>query len=214
MAKQGKAALQFLIGLILCLFIISVSVTLTLQFRPLFYMDMRLLDIPGMSGFDEATIRDNYDALIAYNGLFHRGPLELPSLAMSESGRIHFEEVKVVFDLFGWMAIVTFVLSVAGILWSRSQKRYSYLKTAALLCVILPAALGIFVAINWDFAFTLFHRVVFRNDYWIFNAVTDPVILMLPDTFFLHCALLIFSMVVLGSILCWIVYSYLKKKTT
>lgn len=148
MKKRFRTALQILLGLCLCLFIISAAVSVTLQFKLLYYADIKLLDIPAQSGLDETTVRENYDALIAYNNLFGREPLEFPSLAMSEAGRIHFREVKVIFDLFGWMAIISFLLSAAGILYSRRQKGYLYLKTAALLSVILPVLLGVLVAIN------------------------------------------------------------------
>ena len=48
--------------------------------------------------------------------------------------------------------------------------------------------------------------LVFRNDFWIFDWRTDPVILILPDTFFLHCAVLIFALVFLFSIVMLILY--------
>ena len=197
--SRWQTALQLLLGLCLCLCIISLSVVVTQNFRPLYYADIHLLKIPAMSGLDEAEIKANFDVLIDYNSLFHRGPLEFPTLAMSESGRIHFEEVKAVFDFFGYTAIVTAVLSAVGILWSRKQKRYTYLKAAGLMSVIGPVLLGIVVAVNWDFAFVAFHKVVFNNDFWIFDAVTDPVITILPDAYFLHCAIMIFALVILGS---------------
>ena len=54
---------------------------------------------------------------------------------------------------------------------------------------LLPAVLGIIVYAAWDEAFNLFHHAFFRNDYWIFDPAVDPVITILPDRFFLHCAL-------------------------
>ena len=47
-----------------------------------------------------------------------------------------------------------------------------------------------------------FHHVMFSNDYWLFDPATDPVILILPDAFFLHCALAILICVLAGSALC------------
>ena len=210
----GKTLFQIFLGLALCLFIISVSVVATQNFRPLYYADIRLLHIPESSGLDEETIRANFDVLIDYNGLFHRGSLQFPTMAMSESGRIHFEEVKAVFDLFGYTALITFVLSVIGILLARRQRRYTYLKIAGLLSIILPVLLGILVAVNWDLAFVAFHKVVFHNDYWLFDAATDPVITILPDTYFLHCAVMIFTLVILGSILCLIFHRALSRRRT
>ena len=58
------------------------------------------LHITELSGREEKDIRSNYDALIDYNSLFNHQPLKFPTCAMSESGRIHFEEVKKIFDFF------------------------------------------------------------------------------------------------------------------
>ena len=85
------------------------------------------------------------------------------------------------------------------------------LKLTSILAVALPAVIGLFVAVNWDWAFVTFHHIAFDNDYWIFDPATDPVINILPDTFFLHCALLILGGVVLGSVVCGAAYRKLQK---
>ena len=103
---------QLIGGMIVCLLIISFSVTLTLNFRPLYYADIQHLHIAELSGRNEEDIRQNYDALIDYNSLFNHEPLKFPTCTMSESGRSHFEEVKKVFDLFGWTLIITFGLTL------------------------------------------------------------------------------------------------------
>ena len=103
---------QLIGGMIVCLLIISFSVTLTLNFRPLYYADIQHLHIAELSGRNEEDIRQNYDALIDYNSLFNHEPLKFPTCTMSESGRSHFEEVKKIFDLFGWTLIITFGLTL------------------------------------------------------------------------------------------------------
>lgn len=80
------------------------------------------------------------------------------------------------------------------------------------MTVALPAVLGILIALNWQTVFVLFHRIVFNNNYWIFDPATDPVITILPDAFFMHCALLILALVVLGSAVCLLVYRHCKKR--
>lgn len=77
---------QIIGGIVVCLLIISFSVTLTLNFRPLYYADIQNLHITELSGREEKDIRSNYDALIDYNSLFNHQPLKFPTCAMSESG--------------------------------------------------------------------------------------------------------------------------------
>ena len=43
--------------------------------------------------------------------------------------------------------------------------------------------------------------MVFSNDYWLFDPAADPVILILPDGYFLQCAVLILVLVFIGSLL-------------
>lgn len=209
--KKNNLIFHTVLALVLTLTIISASVVLTLAFRPLYYLDISVLDIPEQSGYSKEEIRDNYDVLIDYNMSFGSKRLEFPSLAMSEPGRIHFEEVRDIFHLFKYMAMAGAVLSITGIVFCIRRKEHKYLKLTSILTVVLPAGLGILVALNWDWAFVAFHHLVFDNDYWIFDPVTDPVITILPDIFFLHCALMILACVVLGSLICGLAYRRCKK---
>lgn len=204
--KKQNLLFHTALSFVLMLTIISVSVVFTLGFRPLYYLDIHALHIPEVSGYSEEEIRENYDVLIDYNLSFGDEPLEFPSLAMSEPGRIHFEEVKEIFNLFKYMAIGGIILSAAGIWFCTHRKEYRYLKLTSVLTIVLPAALGLLVALNWDWVFVTFHHIAFDNDYWLFDPATDPVITILPDTFFLHCALLIFGCVVAGSVICALIY--------
>ena len=204
--------LNIFLSLALVLFIISAAVVVTLNFRPLYYFDIDFLDIPAYSGMSREVIVENYDALIRYNSIFGPKTLEFPSLAMSESGRIHFEEVKAVFHFFEITAIVSGLLSSLGIAYRAKKKNPGYLLLAGILTVGIPAVLAAFIAMNWDKVFILFHQIVFHNDYWIFDPATDPVIMILPDTFFMHCALLILGLIVLGSAVCFILYGIAKRK--
>ena len=204
---------QFVLGVILMLFFISFSVTVTLNFRPLYHWDMKAMNLSAVSGLTEEQILRNYDTLIDYNNIWGPDTLEFPDLAMSESGRIHFEEVKRVFSVFEWMVPVTFALGAAGIWRCHQKKQFRYLKYTALLTILVPAAIGIAMAVSWDTVFVTFHKIVFRNNFWIFDARTDPVITILPDTFFLHCAILIIAGVLIGSGICCILYLKKRKET-
>lgn len=210
--KKNNVVFHTVLALVLTLTIISVSVVFTLAFRPLYYLDISALDIPEQSGYPEEEIRENYDVLIDYNLSFGKEQLEFPTLAMSEPGRIHFEEVRDIFNIFKYMTIAGVVLSIGGIVFCIRRKEYRYLKLTSILAVALPAVIGLLVALNWDWAFVTFHHIAFDNDYWIFDPLTDPVITILPDTFFMHCALMILGCVVLGSVACGVIYRKCKRE--
>ena len=197
---------QLLTALALTLCIISVSVVITLNFRPLYYFDIGYFDLVEKTGYTEEMIRENYDVLSDYNSVFFRDALEFPSLPMSEQGRIHFVEVKNIFVFIQAVLLpVSLIGSIIGILALKKQKP-AYLKLTSVLSIGLPALLGILIALNWDRFFVIFHEIFFNNDYWIFDYKTDPVIRILPDGFFMHCALMILLLIVLGSLICFIIY--------
>lgn len=177
---------NILISLCLALFIISASVTITLNFRPLYYHDISSLKIEETSGFSKKVIRENYDALIDYNQFFYSSKLKL-TLPMSREGKIHFEEVKRIFVGIEYLCVITLILSYFLIKRKIRSRNIDFLRSASIITVLLPVIVGILCAFNWDAAFTLFHEIMFRNDYWIFDEATDPVIMILPDAFFLHC---------------------------
>ncbi len=187
------------------LFLISAAVYLTLVCRPLYYFDMQYLKIAEESGYSEKEIRENYDALIDYNLSPRQEKLEFPTLPMSREGEIHFGEVKVIFQLF--LRILAVTAPAAVIVFCVKKWKLTFLKWAGLLTPLLVAVLAILIAVDWDRAFVLFHELVFANDYWLFDPVTDPVITILPDTYFLHCAVLILTLILIGSAVCVILPS-------
>ncbi len=200
---------QAVLAIVLTLFIIGVAVVGTLVFRPLYYADMKKLNLAEKSGYSEEKIRENYDALIAYNMAWKDGELSFPSLPMSENGKIHFEEVKEIFDMFKYLAVFGGLSGLAGIVIMTRRKQYRYLKMTAVVAGVLPVGLGLLVAVCWKQVFVIFHTLFFDNDFWLFDPNTDPVITILPDTFFMHCAWMIFGGVLLGAVVCMVAYSVL-----
>lgn len=195
----------------LALFIITAAVSITLNFRPLYYHDISALKIEETSGFSRNIIKQNYDALIDYNQFFHSGKLKL-TVPMSNEGRIHFSDVKRIFVAIEITCIITFVLSSLLIKKQIAQKDVEFLKLSSMITILLPSIAGIFTALNWDATFIMFHKIMFRNDYWLFDEIKDPVITMLPDTFFLHCAIMIIALILLGSLSCIIFRSFFRHK--
>ncbi|MGF7142948.1 integral membrane protein (TIGR01906 family) [Anaerotaenia torta] len=192
---------DLLIGVLFTLLFISMAVVVTINFRPLYYLDISLLHIEETSGISRDEIKENYDALIDYSSPFYQGELHFPTLPASEHGLVHFEEVKNIFTAFYLMAAAALALGVLVIIRKTRRNEYGYLLTSSIMAIALPSLLALLLSIDFDRAFVVFHKLFFKNDYWLFDPATDPVILILPDTFFLHCALMIIALVILMSLL-------------
>lgn len=55
---------------------------------------------------------------------------------------------------------------------------------ALLFYLVLAAILGVAMSIDFTSCFTLFHKLFFTNNLWIFNPAMDYMIRMLPEEFF------------------------------
>lgn len=203
---------NIIFSVLLILLFISFAVVFTLNFRQLYYFDMDYLNIPVNSGLEEDVIRRNYDVLIDYNSMFFEGELVFPDLAMSEAGRIHFQEVKNIFVGLQRLLIVDFLLCALLFVSHIRRKSFAFLRMAGTLTIVIPAVLGGLIALNWNWVFVTFHHIAFNNDYWIFDSAADPVINILPDIFFMHCALMILAIVVLCAVVCLAAGYILMKK--
>lgn len=200
------------LAIMLMIFIISFAVVFTVFFKPLYYFDINYLNIDQISGLDAETIKENYRILINYQSIFYQGTLNLPDFVMSDSGRIHFEEVKRIFVAIQVMMVISGLISIPMTIKKIKEKEYRFLRLTGLITIIVPTVLGFLAALDFERAFVLFHQIVFRNDYWIFDYRTDPVITILPETFFMHCFMLIVVIVCLLAIICLGYYRYQQKK--
>lgn len=203
---------DILTSLSLMIFIISFAIVLTVFFKPLYYSDIDRLKIDMTSGLSIATIKENYDVLIHYQSIFYQGSLILPDFIMSNGGRIHFEEVKIIFEVIQVLMIFSGICSIILIYQQYQKNEFRFLKLTALITIIIPIVLASLAAIDFNQAFILFHKIVFRNDYWIFDVRTDPVISILPEAFFMHCFIMIIMIVVICVGICFFLYHHIRKQ--
>lgn len=207
-----KRLLNILLSFSLAIFIISSSIILGLKCKSIYYYDIDKLNITEMSGLSEDEIKLNYDYLIDYNLNRNVGEFNLPTIKYSTEGKIHFEEVRDIFQIFINVFYITGIISLVGIILSIKNKNINILNTTSITTILLPIITAIPLLINFNYFFIKFHEMVFSNDYWIFDPLTDPVINILPESVFFHIGILILSIILLVSILLQIAYRLLSKK--
>lgn len=199
--------------IVLVLFLISFSVVFVLYARPLYYIDIPMLGLERASGRSSDVIKRNYDAIVDYMYVWNRTPyLQLPDFAMSEHGVIHFRDCKRIFDVVQCICVFTGILTVIGAIAHRHSLHYRYLRAAGFLTVAVPAVLGILSYLNWNKVFITFHKIFFRNNYWIFDPASDPVITILPDAFFLQCVIVVAAVLAIGAIILFVTASRRKRR--
>lgn len=203
---------QIIAAIFLTIFILTFSVVFTLNFRPLYYHDITTLKIEHTSGFSKKQILENYNTLIDYNCIFHQNPLKL-TLPMSKEGRLHFEEVKHIFDFLQLLCLISAVGLLLLCKNAISKHNYKFFILSSICTFFVPTAFAIIFAINgWENTFTFFHKILFQNDYWLFDEFTNPIIKILPDVFFFHYTIMILCLVLTGIFINFLLYLFFRKK--
>ena len=120
-------------------------------------------------------------------------------LPFSAEGAGHFADVRGLFLLAVWVFVAAAGLLLAGAVVCRLQRQRlprlggrtpGFWAACGLGGLFLLIAL--LAALDFDGAFTVFHSIFFPGkDNWLFDPVTDPVILILPEAFFRNCAIAI-----------------------
>lgn len=190
------------------LFILSFAIAFTINFTPMFAFDVDYFNIPARTGLSKETILENYRILIDYLNYPWIESLQMPDFPSSESGLFHFYEVKVLFLL---DYAILFISAPLSFFFLRHKKRtntlYELIQPTRIM-IILPIIALFFIFINFDQLFTTFHEVFFNNDAWLFDYRTDPIILALPQEFFMHCFILVFGLLEVGL---WLIHRYTKR---
>ncbi len=209
MKKALNCFLTALFIFAVLILIITFSISLPIYFRFFYYAHINTLDIPSITGYDYNTIKEAYDQVLNY--------LTLPNVqfgtgvfAHSQEGASHFADCKALFNLNLICLIVSATTVVAILILSKKKivKMYNIFGFSpafysALLIFLAVGILGAIIAVDFDYAFTVFHHLFFPGkENWTFHPAYDEIILALPQQFFSNCAILIGSSI---AIICVII---------
>lgn len=177
---------------IIVMFFISGAILTTILFKPLFLLFLNQLDTEALVGLSHHQVSVNYDILMGYLLNPFVSTLQLPNFAMSASGAFHFYEVQRLFLLNNVVFVSSGMITYFIIKTMQRQKRYDVFATMFKKLIWLPVLIVVVLLLGFNFWFVLFHQIAFGNNDWLFNPVTDPIILVLPESFFLGCFVMVF----------------------
>ncbi len=176
----------------LFLFLISLAVAITINFRPLYVFDIDHLNILRYTTLDQRVLLENFDHLMAYLNNPFQEVLKLPDFPVSASGAHHFFEVKRLFLIDYAVLLVTLIPTIYFLGYLKKNNRFWRLIRPFQIGMFVPIIIGFFMAAGFDRFFILFHETFFNNEDWLFNPATDPIINVLPEQFFMHSFILFF----------------------
>lgn len=139
----------------------------------------------------------------------------------NEQDRLHMADVRNLFlgglKLRNYAVILAIILMIVLRAKKADFRRLvpqGYLQ-ALFVYLILAAILGVAMSIDFTSCFTLFHKLFFTNNLWIFDPETDYMIRMLPEGFFSDMVIrvgVIFIVLLAVPGVTAVVYSWKRKK--
>ncbi|KRM06941.1 MAG: TIGR01906 family membrane protein [Liquorilactobacillus ghanensis] len=169
--------------IVLGIFIISLAITITINFTPLYYYFVYHYQLASLVNLSSGEVISEYHRLLAYLNFPWITHLKLifPSTLAAKQ---HFEDVKHLF-LINYLCLVMTVFPASKYL-SELKKTSSWWRLMPLCRMVVSILIVIllFAGVDFNDFFIFFHRALFRNQDWLFDPSKDPIIKVLPENFF------------------------------
>ncbi|MBG9982214.1 TIGR01906 family membrane protein [Aerococcaceae bacterium DSM 111020] len=191
-SMKGLKLVGCFLALLVGLFSISITIT-TLASIPVYYLYSQLFNLGESVGLTHQQLQVSYQSIVQY--LLHPFTeiLTIPYFSSSAQGLQHFQDVKLLIQL---NALIS-VLACVGLPWIVRQlkvaREYLFVQAGFYFLYSVPLLFLFMIFVNFERIFILFHEIVFTNDYWLFDPIYDPIITVLPESFFM----LLFIIVIL-----------------
>lgn len=221
MKKEYRTSKLLTVIMILTVFlyILSSSIAFPILCKPFYYAQIDDLAIAETSGLSRAQIKTAYSEVVDYC-IGAREDFAVGGLGYSEEGKDHFTDCRGLFLLdLGVLAgsllllVLWLVLRLFVPVRCVRPKNHSVGFWGALSLLIAFAVIGGLGAIDFDKTFVIFHRLFFPGKTnWLFDPAVDEIINILPETFFMRCAIVIVGLIVTQCLILIIADLILKSK--
>ena len=210
MTRSGSSGKIYtvLMTLALAVLVFSAAVSVPLLWRGFYFLQIGLLRLEETTPWSAAEMREAYNQMMDF--CMWGRPFGTGVLKWSEEGMQHFADCRVLFMLDLRMLILSFAAVIALLLIRRKAGFLPWRpfgRGPAFWAGVIPACVFAVLAmlvrfINFDKAFVIFHHLFFPGKTnWIFDWNEDQIIQILPETFFMNCAILIVVLILVLSLL-------------
>ena len=195
------------------IFLISINIIAVFNSKFIFEYFAVKNNLSIMTNLPHEEILLDYNRIIDYvmNPLIQN--LNFKNFTISQNGQMHFFDVKVIFTILCIISLATIMFLLTYIVY----KRFFYDKTKLMsringnlvtlrnyfngLILGFLVFITSFIIIDFTKIFNLMHKALFSNDYWIFNEVNDSIITILPESFFMLCAVSVIILLIVETII-------------
>lgn len=196
--KVTQEVLVWVSIIAILIFILTLAITLTILNVPLFMGSLWFSESYELVGLSFGTVLDNYLQLLAYLNFPWVNTLSMSDFPTSASAAFHFMEVKHLFYLNYASMAASGLIAYFSTRYLKKERIFWRLHFPFKQLRWLPAIIILILTFNFNTIFVAFHEIAFDNDAWLFNPATDPIILVLHESFFLLCFISVFAILQIG----------------
>lgn len=204
--KQSKL-LTVILSIVIAVLLLSVSIAAPILCRPFYYAHIDALELEQRTGYSREEIKTAFNEMLDY--CLGAEEFSTGVLKWSEEGKSHFTDVRVLFLLdlnalaFSAVLLIAVLIAMRFTAWRPRRllgRGPAFWAGAGLGIVFL--IVGGLASLDFDRAFVIFHTLFFPGkDNWLFDPRTDEIINILPQAFFMNCAILILVILILGCVI-------------
>jgi integral membrane protein (TIGR01906 family) len=184
--------------IISCIYlIVYVSIIISLNDETFFNREFSKLNV--YADFqNESLVNAKNQEIIGY---IQGNVKNLDAQFFNQKERLHLQDVKNIFldlRLIYFLAIFLGGIILGEMVWKSKINKNKLFKILIAIVsgeILLVAILAAIVFLNFEKAFILFHQLLFSNNNWLLDPVTDNLIRMYPQDFFVDMALQIMAKV-------------------
>lgn len=196
--------LSVVTSLLTALFLLTGAIAVPILWRGFYYMQIDTLKLPYRTGLSEEVIRGAFDQVMDY--LVKGAEFGTGQLKYSQSGMAHFADCRVLFwlDFIVLGVCAALLVLIAALALSKKVRLHRFLNRGPCFWAVAVLAIALLALLAWALAdfdglFTAFHTVFFPGKTnWLFDPAVDQIINILPQQFFMDCAILILAILIIG----------------
>ena len=204
---------DFLIGIVFTIFFISVGFILALNSNTLYYTDIYWLELESTASMDKELIKNNYNELVSYIRPFSDSELKLSNFNLSATAKKHLYEVKNIYRLIYILAIFSGLTTFIVIFLKIRQKEYHFLLVSSIVSSLVPFVLLSNFSTQFSHSFSKLCNAIFINSSWNLKVKSDPIVNILPERYFQHSAIAIFSFALVCGLCMLVLWRGLRNKS-
>lgn len=180
-------------GIVLNVAVLCLSVALTIaSASSVYYIYNLFIPLYRKVGLSFDALMLNFNYMIRYIVNPFSGKFALLNFSSSPEGAVHFEDVQKLVVTSLLVGVIVGAIFLTKYWPTNNRNKWVNMRRSQLISwsKALPIVVSLIVALFFDRFFVVFHELLFSNDYWVFDPLKDPIINVLPATYFMIVILL------------------------